>query len=212
MTAFRAPSSEPAGQAPDIAVAPPRPSWWLVGMVVVSTLALIATTDDSTTVSFATSIDGPQANLTADTPTARYLVHVHVNALGLDNSDSTQYVYASVTGKITPSQAFDGGSPFVAVRLSDHDDFRIDEPVVSAVTDFNMGRQLRFTGKCLPPTDASAPCDAEFDVSLQRSDFGAQSGALLVDWQVDFNAQANKGQGPNEGPVVPPWTIDVTPL
>jgi hypothetical protein len=179
-------------------------------MAILSTLGLIATSNNSKVISYATSISGPETNLTNSEPRARFLVHVHVNALGPDNSDSTQNAFAGLTGKITPSEAFDGGSPSVDVGLTDHDNRRIDVPIVSAISEFQMSRQLSFTGKCWPPNDASAPCETQFDVVVGRSDWGAKGGALLVDWQLDFNASAGKQHGPDEGPVAPPWTIEVT--
>ncbi|MET0791939.1 MAG: hypothetical protein ABW061_10495 [Polyangiaceae bacterium] len=183
----------------------PRPSWLLIGMIIASTAGLIATEDvKEPQFRFATSISGAQAQLTSEAPSKRFLVHVNVNALGPEGSDTSHSAIVSLHGKITTSDADSPGSPFVEVQLG-------GASALSSITEFNTSQSLAFTGDCAQPSATASPCEAHFEVALTRADAGARSGVVLVDWNLDFSSSANKRGGYSEGPSAPPWSIDVSP-
>ncbi|MEO6601243.1 MAG: hypothetical protein ABIQ16_15295 [Polyangiaceae bacterium] len=193
---------ETATDGPDFSVAP-RPSWWVVGMVAASSLALVATSNEQPPqLEWKTSIAGPQASLTADAPNATFLVHVKVNSLGPNDSNSALNARAKIYGRIAGNEAMGTGRPFVAVQLEGTE-------ALSALTEFSTGQALLFTGNCAQPSSGPPSCEAHFQLSLSRADGGQRGGTVLVDWSVDFDSSSPSREAAQ---ALPPWTIDVYPL
>jgi hypothetical protein len=196
---------------PDIRVAP-RPSWLLIGMVIASTIGLLATTDDqvSNGYGFETAIDGGPAQLSASAPSAKFLIKVTVNALGAGDGDTSSHVRLSVHGTIVPSPEPLESGVFVDAQLSGR--AATGAPPLSVLTQFDFGQDLPFFGDCAHPGGARA-CTAQTTLELSRDDAGAHGGVLNVAWNATFDGTAatkSKVDVPPAEP--PPWTIDVTPL
>ena len=202
---------EPSGESPDIAVVA-RPSWLLVGMVIASTAALLATTDEqrvSYGYPFETATDGPPAQLSTSAPSAKFAIKVTVNALGAGDGDTSKSVRLTVRGKIAPNPAPAELGSFVNVQLSGRETAGA-EPL-SVLTEFDFGQPLAFSGGCERPGGAP-PCTAQATLELSRDDAGAHGGVLNVTWNATFDGTVGTTAKVDAPASPPPWTIEVTPL
>jgi len=200
-------STDADADSPDIRVA--SHSRWLLGaMVLASSIGLLATSDvRGPQFQFQTTIDGPSATLSQAAPSARFLVTIHVDALGPAHSDTTTRANAQVRGSIIATEAPTGASPFVEAQVTGR--ANAGSPPLSALTQFDLGQPLSFSGDCANPSPLT-PCQAAFVLELTRDDGGTRGGVLRVDWAVTFEGSAKKDSGTDEGPSPPPWTIEVS--
>ena len=201
-------SADAEAGIPDIPVA--SHSRWLLGaMVLASSVGLLATSEvRGPQFHFQTTIDGPLATLSQAAPSAKFLVTIRVDALGPAHSDTTTArANAQVRGSIVPTETPTGGSPFVEAQVTGR--ANAGSPPLSALTQFDLGQPLSFSGDCANPSKLT-PCQASFVFELTRDDGGTRGGVLGVDWAVTFEGSAKKDSGTDEGPSPPPWTIEVS--
>jgi hypothetical protein len=193
-------------RSPDIRVAK-RSSWLLAAMIIASVAALLATSDpEKPRHSFATSVVGPQAELTSAAPNVTYRITVIATALAPEGGDTSQYAQVKVHGSIATPLAPTDSQPFVTVKLGNPAD--AGTSTLQALTSFDVSSDLQFFGSCAHP-DVGAPCQAQVLLTLARDDAGASGGSLGVAWTASFDTFTTKESGPDVGPTAPPWTIDV---
>jgi hypothetical protein len=198
-----------AGQAsssnPDKPVA--RLEVWLARLAVVATGAALLATSPAPeyAYTFFKAVTGPRIELTASAPRARFLVTARARSLAPNQKPATSRASATVEGQIVQS----GAAKFVTARVSKGNGSSSSE--LTVLTDFRMAQDLAFSGDCETPGEGT-PCEARFELELERADAGETGGSVMVTWSRELEAQAKKDKGPDEGPLDLPWDGEISQL
>jgi len=197
-----------------------KQSLLMAAVIVASSVALLATTEEPTSVSPGggqtastysferTDIDGGSVDLTTDEPRVTYYINVEATALGPDNVLTTTSASATLEGTVTTSGLnAAGATPSVSFRASSAGLMPMQ---VDATDRYFQGAVLAFSGNCADPTHGQA-CRAQLALEMARADDGASGGTVHVDWH--FSVQSS-GSVPSAsakmvGPLDPPWQIEV---
>jgi len=192
--------------------------WLLRGLLAVTSVSLLATSPPPQySFSFERAVPAPSFKLTAAERARAFRITVRATGLGPNGRETTTSATINASGDFVQESETGG---FVRVQL--RGDGRGpgsggssragagSGAELDALTQFALSDELVFTGNCADPSQGD--CQATAIVEFGRRD-SASKGDISVNWSVRLQSRVSKGDdGPDEGPLDPPWEVTVSEL